>query len=324
MRSPVCAKNSGRSRTTAPSRLSERARARRPVPGQDAPHEEGAEHGVETDALGDPGRRERHEKEDREAVLRQAAAVPVDPPQPCEQRAGHDEHEEHEGGRSAQGQPERRRALRVPDQQDNPRQETPGNDVVHGRAGDRHGTDPRAQKFRLGQNAGQDRKRRHAHRRAEEERDCDAGGARERRRPAPPAQLADIQLGPDQEHEEDETDLAQGVQVDQACGRKERRRQGGGEPAEKRRTQQDAGGHLTHHAGLTDPREEEPDGARRQEYDDDLGQKERQVRHVGAHATLGRAGASSRGGMGTVCLAKAPLALSSATASWSIWSWPAF
>jgi hypothetical protein len=66
----------------------------------------------------------------------------------------------------------------------------------------------------------------------------------------------------DQEHEQNESHLAEGIQVAQTGGREDGMKQIRGCPAEKRRAEQNACHHLAHHSRLADKREDSADDLR--------------------------------------------------------------
>ena len=211
-------------------------------------------------------------------------------------------------------QPGSPRVARGPYQQEHGSEQAPGDDVVHGRAGDRHRPHATAQEPLLRQDARQHGKRSHAHGRAEEQRERREAGAvrrgpvrqterqsdteRERHRdaraaggdrhPPLPAQLAGIQLEADQEHEQHQPDLAQQLQKTETLSREERGRQTGSHPAETRRSQKEAGRHLSDDLRLSEPGEDPSDQARQDEDDDDLDEQDRQARHAGRALTGSR------------------------------------
>ena len=90
--------------------------------------------------------------------------------------------------------------------------------------------------------------------RAEEERHDDAGVAHPDRRARAAAQVLEVQLEADHEHEEDHADLAEQAQRPSESAGKRQRLAAGPEPAEQRRAEQDAGDHLADHRRLAERR----------------------------------------------------------------------
>jgi len=83
-------------------------------------------------------------------------------------------------------------------------------------------------------------------------------------------QALDVEGSPDDEHEEDQTDLAQRFQVTEARLRKQRCRERGRQPSEERRSQNHAGHHFAYDCRLADPAEDRRCKTSRGEDDEDL------------------------------------------------------
>ena len=191
------------------------------------------------------------------------------------------------------------------DQQHDACQDDPACYIVHRRAGDGHRAQPGAQHLALGQDARQHRKGGDAHRRAQEQGELckahavvgearveqqrqhgpqeeghgDAGVAGEQGDlPLVPEQLA-FQLQTDQEHEQHQTDLAQGAQVSQAFRREQRCRDARRRQSEQRWSEQDARDHLADHLGLVHLLEQPAHQARHAQDDADLQQEQQDIGH---------------------------------------------
>jgi hypothetical protein len=91
-----------------------------------------------------------------------------------------------------------------------------------------------------------------------------------------------VELEPREKHEHEESDLTQRIQEPETGRRKESRRDGGSIRPEQRRTECDASEHLADDLRLANPSDERAAHPSRDQDDDDLGEKQWNVRRGGA------------------------------------------
>jgi len=96
---------------------------------------------------------------------------------------------------------------------------------------------------------------------AERERDDDAGVADDERRARPAAQLIEVHLHPDDEHEEHDAKLTDQVERGKRCRREESRLDRRGQTAKQRRAEENTGEHLAYDGGLSQAAEEDAHSA---------------------------------------------------------------
>jgi hypothetical protein len=192
------------------------------------------------------------------------------------------------------------------------RQQAPGRHVVDrcARRGDR--PEARSSEIPLRQDARKDGKRRDAHRgadeqdercachvrlrhpwmnppgeqRTERERHDDADLADDHRGSQPSAEHREVEAQADDEHEQDDPELAERVHRHEPVRREQPAEHTGRGDAEQRRAERDAGEHLANDARLTDPAGDPACDPRARENDEQLRQEEREIQQVASRQAL--------------------------------------